>query len=90
MLTGPGVAVTTVRYDGMTHDFMMLNPFSGTHATRAAVTQAISIPGRRTAQRLMKFPHRSAPQPGAPARSPRTAVHDPTYHLHQISEGSPQ
>jgi acetyl esterase len=38
-----GVAVTTVRYDGITHDFMMLNPLSGTHATRAAVAQAISI-----------------------------------------------
>jgi acetyl esterase/lipase len=35
-----GVDVTTVRYDGITHDFMMLNPLSGTHATRAAVTQA--------------------------------------------------
>ena len=38
-----GVNVTTVRYDGITHDFMMLNPLSGTHATRAAVAQAISI-----------------------------------------------
>ena len=35
-----GVAVTTVRYDGITHDFMMLNPLSATHATRAAVAQA--------------------------------------------------
>jgi UDP-glucose 4-epimerase len=25
------------------HDFMMLNPLSGTHATRAAVAQATSI-----------------------------------------------
>jgi acetyl esterase/lipase len=38
-----GVAVTTVRYDGITHDFMMLNPLSETHATRAAVAQAISV-----------------------------------------------
>jgi acetyl esterase/lipase len=38
-----GVAVTTVRYDGITHDFMMLNPLSPTNATRAAVAQAISI-----------------------------------------------
>jgi acetyl esterase len=38
-----GVAVTTVRYDGITHDFMMLNPLSRTHATRAAVAQSISI-----------------------------------------------
>jgi acetyl esterase/lipase len=38
-----GVEVTTVRYGGITHDFMMLNPLSATHATRAAVAQAISI-----------------------------------------------
>jgi hypothetical protein len=36
------VAITTVRYDGITHDFMMLNPLSGTRATRAAVAQAIA------------------------------------------------
>jgi acetyl esterase len=42
-LRAAGVAVTTVRYDGITHDFMMLNPLSGTHATRAAVAQATSI-----------------------------------------------
>jgi acetyl esterase/lipase len=38
-----GVAITTVRYDGITHDFMMLNPLSETHATRGAVAQAISV-----------------------------------------------
>jgi acetyl esterase len=38
-----GVAVTTVRYDGITHDFMMLNPLSDTDATRAAVAQAIAF-----------------------------------------------
>jgi acetyl esterase/lipase len=42
-LRAAGVAVTTVRYDGITHDFMMLNPLSSTHATRAAIAQAISI-----------------------------------------------
>jgi acetyl esterase len=42
-MRGAGVAVTTVRYDGITHDFMMLNPLSDTHATRAAVAQAISV-----------------------------------------------
>jgi acetyl esterase/lipase len=42
-LRAAGVAVTTVRYDGITHDFMMLNPLSETHATRAAVAQATSI-----------------------------------------------
>jgi acetyl esterase len=38
-----GVAVTAVRYAGITHDFMMLNPLSATHATRAAVAQAIAV-----------------------------------------------
>ncbi len=42
-LRAAGVDVTTVRYDGITHDFMMLNPLSGTRATRGAVAQAISI-----------------------------------------------
>jgi acetyl esterase len=42
-LRAADVAVTTVRYDGITHDFMMLNPLTGTHATRAAVAQAISV-----------------------------------------------
>jgi acetyl esterase len=42
-LRAADVAVTTVRYDGITHDFMMLNPLSDTHATRAAVAQAISV-----------------------------------------------
>jgi acetyl esterase/lipase len=42
-LRAAGVPVTTVRYDGITHDFMMLNPLSNTRATRAAVAQAISI-----------------------------------------------
>jgi acetyl esterase/lipase len=42
-LRAAGVAVTTVRYDGITHDFMMLNPLSGTHATRAAIAQATAV-----------------------------------------------
>ena len=42
-LRAAGVAVTTVRYDGTTHDFMMLNPLSGSHATRAAVAQSIAV-----------------------------------------------
>jgi acetyl esterase len=42
-LRAAGVPVTAVRYDGITHDFMMLNPLSQTHATRAAVAQAIAF-----------------------------------------------
>jgi acetyl esterase/lipase len=42
-LRAAGVPVTTVRYDGTTHDFMMLNPLSGSYATRAAVAQSIAV-----------------------------------------------
>src|SRR6476660_3624936 len=42
-LRAAGVDITTVRYDGITHDFMMLNPLSSTCATRGAVAQAISM-----------------------------------------------
>jgi acetyl esterase/lipase len=35
-----GVPVTTVRYDGTCHDFMMLNSLSQTKAARAAIAQA--------------------------------------------------
>jgi acetyl esterase/lipase len=37
-----GVPITTVRYDGTIHDFMMLNPLRDTQATRAAIGQAIA------------------------------------------------
>ncbi|MFI0352548.1 alpha/beta hydrolase fold domain-containing protein [Actinomadura sp. 9N407] len=39
-LRAAGVPVTTVRYDGITHDFMMLNALRDTNATRAAIRQA--------------------------------------------------
>ena len=42
-LRAAGVEVTTVRYDGITHDFMMLNPLSASQATRAAVAQSIAV-----------------------------------------------
>jgi acetyl esterase len=42
-LRAAGTAVTTVRYDGITHDFMALNALSDTHATRAAIAQAIAV-----------------------------------------------
>ena len=35
-----GVPITTVRYDGTIHDFMLLNALNETHATRAAIAQA--------------------------------------------------
>jgi acetyl esterase/lipase len=38
-----GVPVTTVRYDGTVHDFMLLNPLSETKAARAAIAQATAF-----------------------------------------------
>jgi acetyl esterase/lipase len=37
-----GVPVTTVRYDGTIHDFMLRNSMSQTRATRAAAAQVIA------------------------------------------------
>jgi acetyl esterase/lipase len=42
-LRAAGTPVTTVRYDGITHDFLMLNALRETHATGAAIAQAIAI-----------------------------------------------
>ena len=42
-----GVPVTTVRYDGVVHDFMLLNSMSEAKATRAAIAQATALPARR-------------------------------------------
>jgi acetyl esterase len=38
-----GVPVTTVRYDGVVHDFMLLNAMSDARATRAAIAQATAF-----------------------------------------------
>jgi acetyl esterase/lipase len=42
-LRAAGVPVTTVRYDGIIHDFMLLNALSQTRAARGAIGQATSI-----------------------------------------------
>jgi acetyl esterase len=42
-LRAAGVPVTSVRYDGICHDFMMLDPLSQTNATRAAIAQATTL-----------------------------------------------
>ncbi|WP_328852204.1 alpha/beta hydrolase [Micromonospora globbae] len=38
-----GVPVTAVRYQGIIHDFVMLNALRETHAAQAAITQAITV-----------------------------------------------
>lgn len=42
-LRAAGVAVTAVRYQGITHDFVMLNALRGTHAAQGAITQGIGF-----------------------------------------------
>lgn len=42
-LTEAGVLTTTVRYNGVLHDFMMLNPLRGTQASTAAIGQAVHV-----------------------------------------------
>jgi acetyl esterase/lipase len=42
-LTAAGVPTTSVRYNGILHDFMMLNPVRETRAARAATHQAIAM-----------------------------------------------
>jgi acetyl esterase len=42
-LRSAGVPVTTVRYDGTVHDFMLLNSLRDTHATRASIAQATAF-----------------------------------------------
>jgi acetyl esterase/lipase len=42
-LTEAGVRTTSIRYNGIIHDFMMLNPLRQTAATTGAIEQAIHI-----------------------------------------------
>ncbi|MET0967212.1 MAG: alpha/beta hydrolase fold domain-containing protein, partial [Nakamurella sp.] len=42
-LTEAGVRTTSVRYNGIIHDFMMLNPVRDSAAATAAIEQAIHI-----------------------------------------------
>jgi acetyl esterase len=71
-LRAAGLPITTVRYDGIMHDFMMLNPLSDTHATRAAVTQAISMLRDALHSARRKTHTRAAPP--TEARRGRSAV----------------
>ncbi|GGQ97083.1 alpha/beta hydrolase fold domain-containing protein, partial [Streptomyces flaveolus] len=38
-----GVPVTAVRYQGIIHDFVMLNALRETHAADAAINQAVAV-----------------------------------------------
>ncbi|NRQ38174.1 alpha/beta hydrolase [Nonomuraea sp. NN258] len=42
-LTAAGVPTTSVRYNGILHDFMMLNPVRATAAASGAIAQAIAV-----------------------------------------------
>ena len=76
-LRSAGVEVTTVRYDGITHDFMMLNPLSATHATRAAIAQAIAILREALQTGAQPATHAGGPD-RAGAVSPLDLPADPT------------
>ena len=66
------VAVTTVRYDGITHDFMMLNPLSR-HARDAGRDRAgHRDPTRRAEHRLSRN------------RERKTVACLPSYELHRL------
>ena len=62
-----GVPVTTVRHDGVVHDFMLLNVMSEAKATRAAIAQATAFlrEALGTAQ-----PHSFSPTTRPPIRGP--------------------
>ncbi|MFJ7210748.1 alpha/beta hydrolase [Amycolatopsis sp. NPDC098790] len=45
-----GVPVTAVRYQGIIHDFVMVNALRETHAAEAAITQAITVLARALAE----------------------------------------
>lgn len=42
-LRAAGVPVTATRYQGIIHDFVMLNALRPTHAAQAAITQAVTV-----------------------------------------------
>ena len=42
-LRAAGVPVTATRYQGIIHDFVMLNALRGTHAAEAAIRQAVDF-----------------------------------------------
>jgi acetyl esterase len=50
-LAAAGVVVSSVRYNGTIHDFMLLNPIANTPAVRAAVHQASGYLGKVFAER---------------------------------------
>lgn len=61
-LRAAGVPVTAVRYQGIIHDFVMLNALRGTNAAGAAITQAAGCLRRASHPRLTRQ--------AAPARDP--------------------
>ncbi|WP_189219536.1 alpha/beta hydrolase, partial [Streptomyces ruber] len=42
-LRAAGVPVTAVRYQGVIHDFVMLDALRETHAAEAAINQAVAV-----------------------------------------------
>ncbi|AQZ62284.1 hypothetical protein BKM31_13150 [[Actinomadura] parvosata subsp. kistnae] len=71
-LTAAGVPTTSVRYNGIIHDFMMLNPVRSTQAAGAAVAQAVAVlkAALHTGKAGMRKPATTAPCTAATAPPP--------------------
>jgi acetyl esterase len=63
-LTAAGVRTTSVRFNGICHDFLMLNPLRRTAATTAAIEQAIHV------LRMALGTGHSPSQPTTPTNTP--------------------
>ena len=70
-LRSAGVPVTTVRYDGTIHDFMLLNALSQTRATRAAIDHRLLA---RRARNRLKNPRIGGDQIAMRSRRPASVA----------------
>src|SRR5262249_52531509 len=85
-----GVRTTSVRFNGILHDFMMLNPLRGTAASTGAIEQAIHVLGKAlrsggTSKRGAAKGSSPPPPPPQPLPPPTTTTH-PTRAPHTHSQ----
>ena len=88
-LRAAGVPVTASRYQGIIHDFVMLNPLRGHHAAEAAISQAIDFLAKkldtRPADNTAGAPApAAAPHPGPVLRPPYRTTQAATCHDHAV------
>jgi acetyl esterase len=63
-LAQAGVEVTATRYQGIIHDFVMLNALRGTNAAEAAIAQAVTYLGKALGTSTSRSPACSPESPG--------------------------